>query len=97
MLVRRAMDGLLPPEVQWNTIRGRQAADVALRLLDHRDEMEAVLGSLESAPAVTEYLNLPALRSAWQALQAHVTPQTAQQATTLLLRGVMAGLFLQQF
>ena len=96
MLVRRAMDGLLPPEVQWNTIRGRQAADVALRLLDHRDEMEAVLGSLESAPAVTEYLNLPALRSTWQALQAHVTPQTAQQATTLLLRGVMAGLFLRQ-
>ena len=55
-----------------------------------------VLRREESAPAVTEYLNLPALRSAWQALQAHVTPQTAQQATTLLLRGVMAGLFLRQ-
>ena len=96
MLVRRAMDGLLPPQVQWNTIRGRQAADVALRLLDHRAEMEAALGSLESAPAVAEYIDLAALRAAWQALLAHVTPQTAQQATMLLLRGVMAGLFLRQ-
>ena len=96
MLVRQAMDGLLPPEVQWNTVRGRQAADVALRLLNYRDEMETALSGLESAPIVAEYLDLTVLRSAWQALQAKVTPQTAQQATTLLLRGVMAGLFLRQ-
>jgi asparagine synthase (glutamine-hydrolysing) len=96
MLVRQAMEGLLPPEVQWNTIRGRQAADVALRLLDHRGEMEAALRGLESTPAVAEYLDLTALRAAWQALQAQVTPQTAQQARGLLLRGVMAGLFLEQ-
>ena len=97
MLVRQAMEGLLPAEVQWNTVRGRQAADVALRLLDHQDEMEAALRGLESTHVVAEYLDLTALRTAWQALQAQVTPQTAQQATTLLLRGVMAGLFLQQF
>jgi asparagine synthase (glutamine-hydrolysing) len=96
MLVREAMEGLLPPEVQWNTVRGRQAADVALRLLDHRDEMETALHGLESAPIVGEYLDLKALRAAWQALQAEVTVQTAQRATTLLLRGVMAGMFLQQ-
>jgi asparagine synthase (glutamine-hydrolysing) len=96
MLVRRAMEGLLPPEVQWNTVRGRQAADVALRLLDHRDEMEAALCGLESTPVVAEYLDLAALRASWQALQAEVTPQTAAKATTLLLRGVMAGMFLQQ-
>jgi asparagine synthase (glutamine-hydrolysing) len=96
MLVREAMEGLLPPKVQWNTVRGRQAADVALRLLDHRDEMEAALRSLASAPIVAEHLDLAALRAAWQALQAKVTPQTAQNAKTLLLRGVMAGMFLEQ-
>jgi asparagine synthase (glutamine-hydrolysing) len=97
MLVRQAMEGLLPAEVQWNTVRGRQAADVALRLLDHRDEMEATLRVLESTPAAAEYLDLAALRAAWQALQVKVTPQTTKQAMGLLLRGVMAGLFLQQF
>jgi asparagine synthase (glutamine-hydrolysing) len=96
MLVREAMEGLLPPKVQWNTVRGRQAADVALRLLDHRDEMETALRGLESSPIVGEYLDLKALRASWQALQAEVTPQTAAKATTLLMRGVMAGMFLQQ-
>ena len=96
MLVRQAMDGLLPMEVQWNTVRGRQAADVALRLLDHRDEMEATLRGLESTPIVPKYIELRTLHSTWQALQAQVTPQTAQQAMVVLLRGVMAGLFLQQ-
>jgi len=96
MLVRQAMEGLLPPEVQWNTIHGRQAADVALRLLDHREEMESTLRRFDSTPAIGEYLDLAAVRATWQALQARVSPQTAQQATTLLLRGVMAGLFLQQ-
>jgi asparagine synthase (glutamine-hydrolysing) len=96
MLIRRAMDGILPQEVQWNTVRGRQAADVALRLLDHRGEMESTLRSLESAPALAEYLDLAAMRSTWKELQEQVTVQTAQQATTLLLRGIMAGQFLQQ-
>jgi asparagine synthase (glutamine-hydrolysing) len=97
MLMRQAMEGLLPPEVQWNTVRGRQAADVALRLLDHRGEMEETLRRLESAPAVAEYLDLSALRSTWMALQAQITLQTAQNATKLLLRGVMAGEFLKRF
>jgi hypothetical protein len=52
---------------------------------------------LESAPAVAEYLDLSALRSTWMALQAQITLQTAQNATKLLLRGVMAGEFLKRF
>ena len=40
--------------------------------------------------------HLKALRGAWRALQAEVTVRSSQQARTLLLRGVMAGMFLQQ-
>jgi hypothetical protein len=51
---------------------------------------------MATASIVTNYIDLAALRSAWEALETQVTPETAQQATTLLLRGVLAGLFLQQ-
>jgi asparagine synthase (glutamine-hydrolysing) len=95
LLVRQAMDGLLPPAVQWNTRRGRQAADVALRLLDHRAEMDAVLAHIAVSPIVTEYVDVGALQTAWVALQKHVTPQTTGQAMLLLMRGVMGGLFLE--
>jgi asparagine synthase (glutamine-hydrolysing) len=95
MLVRQAMEGLLPAEVQWNTIRGRQAADVALRLLDHQDEMRVALHQLESTPIVAEYLDLATLRAAWQTLQSGVSPHTTRQAN-LLMRGIMAGQHLQR-
>jgi len=95
MLIRRAMEGLLPPEVQWNRVRGRQAADVALRLLNHRDEMNAVLRRLGAHPDVPRYLDLELMSRAWCDLQEEVTPGTSLRAATLLLRGVMCGCFIE--
>lgn len=93
MLVRQAMEGLMPAEAQWNTRRGRQAADVALRLLDHPAEVEDMLSRLEASPAVTARLDVQALRVFWRSLQTRVTPAIAQQAAIFFLRGIMAGLF----
>jgi asparagine synthase (glutamine-hydrolysing) len=93
MLVRRSLGGILPEEMRWNVIRGKQAADVGRRLLDYRDEMEEELKLLESHAAVAVYLDCRALRKAWQSLSAEITPRTNQQAASLLLRGIMAGHF----
>jgi asparagine synthase (glutamine-hydrolysing) len=93
-LLRRSLARVLPREVCWNSIRGRQAADVALRLLDYREGMEAELTALESHGAVAAYLEVGALRYAWQNLQAAVLPRTSLMAAALLLRGVMAGRFI---
>ena len=93
MLVRRSMAGILPEEVRWNVIRGKQAADVGRRLLDYRDEMEEELRLLESHAAVAVYLDCRALRRVWHSLSAGITPRTNRQAASLLMRGVMAGRF----
>jgi asparagine synthase (glutamine-hydrolysing) len=95
MLIRRAMEGLLPPEVQWNRVRGRQAADVALRLLDHGDEMNAVLRRLGANLEVSRYLDVELMSRTWTDLQAKITPRTSLRASTLLLRGVMCGCFIE--
>ena len=95
MAVREAMEGLLPREVQWNTRRGRQAADVALRLLAYPREMDSALNRVAAVPAAAEVLDIVAMRGAWQALKTEVTPQNASRASSLLLRGLMAGLFLE--
>jgi asparagine synthase (glutamine-hydrolysing) len=94
MLLRRSLAGVLPEEVRVNCVRGRQAADAALRLLDYREEMEEALAALASRREVAAYVDVSALRGAWQDLQAAVTPRTSQGAASLLLRGVMAGCFL---
>ncbi len=96
MLIRRAMEGLLPPAVQWNTLRGSQAADIGFRLLDHPADMEDALGRLASSHTVREYLDVEGMRRAWEELQRAVTPSTSGKAAIFLLRGIMAGEFLLQ-
>lgn len=95
MLIRRAMEDILPPEVQWNNIRGKQAADVALRLLQDPTEMDAVLARLAAHPEAPRYLDLDIMRHVWHSLQAGVSARTSQRASILLLRGIMCGCFIE--
>ncbi len=95
MLIRRAMEGLLPAEVQWNSIRGQQAADVAFRLRSHPDEMEGTLSRLEKSSEVASYLDLPLMRRVWRDVQGEVTVRTSRRASTILLRGIMCGCFIE--
>lgn len=94
MMIRMAMDGILPDEVRWNTLRGRQAADVALRLLLKPEEVENELYCMSNYPMIKEYLDCRAMRRVWEEFLAERTVQTAQRAAGLLLRGIMAGRFL---
>ena len=96
MLLRRSLAGILPAELLRNHVRGKQAADVALRLLDHRGDMEEELAALSSHKPVAAFLDVSAMRGAWQDLQAAVTLRTSQRAASLLLRGVMAGRFIME-
>jgi asparagine synthase (glutamine-hydrolysing) len=97
MLIRRAMEGILPADVQWNVRRGKQAADLGFRLLAHRSEAESELERLGSSPAVVERIELPSMRRAWKALVKRQTPRTAAGAASLLLRGIAAGMFLEGY
>lgn len=95
MLIRRAMEGILPGEVQWGLVRGKQAADVAYRLRSHPEEMEAALARLERNGEVASYLDLPLMRRVWHEVQGEVTLRTSLRAATLLLRGIMCGCFIE--
>jgi asparagine synthase (glutamine-hydrolysing) len=95
MLIRRAMEGLLPYEIQWNLRRGKQAADVTLRLLDHVEEMDLVLDRLSTSFSAANYLDIDAMRHAWDEVRANQTLVTKFRAENLLLRGIMTGLFLE--
>ncbi|MBF0225247.1 MAG: hypothetical protein HQK76_07300 [Desulfobacterales bacterium] len=96
MFIKRAMNGILPDEVCWNRIRGKQAADVALRILDYGQEMESELQMLETDKTVGDYIDCKAMRKAWQDLQNNLNPKTANNTASLLLRGSMAGRFVKK-
>lgn len=93
-LIREAMAGLLPDEVRLNRRRGRQAADLGYRLLHSASEMDKALAELSASEWVMRYLDVERMRVVWAGLQAEVNAETTHRAVTILLRGLMAGMFL---
>jgi asparagine synthase (glutamine-hydrolysing) len=93
-LIRRAMSGLVPDEVRLNRRRGYQGADLGQRVLDYRPEMEAALDELAACESATHYLDLPRMKAVFQELQTRIDSQTTVQCSSILLRGLMVGLFL---
>lgn len=94
-LIRSAMAGRLPDMVRLNTRRGRQSADLVPRLRRDAVAMEATLAGLEHSPAA-DYVDVPYMKAVWRTVLAEDSPASLGQATSVLLRGVMAGLFVNQ-
>jgi hypothetical protein len=91
------MQGLLPEDVVWNPLRGRQAADVGERMLEHAEEMDAALSQLERSSLAREYLNLGRMKSLSRRVRYAVDPSLTARVQTILLRGLAVGLFLERF
>ncbi len=94
-LLRQAMIGWLPDAVRLNVRRGRQSADLAGRLLASAAEVEAALVAVEASPA-NDYLEVARMRQAWADVQQDITILSTHRAATILLSGLLAGLFLNR-
>ena len=94
-MMRAALAGLLPDKVRLNQQRGRQSADLAGRLLASAEEVETALAAVDASPA-NAYVDAAKLRRAWADVQAEATAHSTHRAGTILLRGLMAGLFLNR-
>lgn len=96
MLIRRAMDGILPDTVRWNPIRGRQAADAVLRIFRQREEISQALTILKSSQTVTKYVDMDSMMHAWDVLQSD-NIDSALVFNAAFLRAINTGLFLLSF
>jgi asparagine synthase (glutamine-hydrolysing) len=95
-LIRAAMKDRLPDEVRLNRRRGRQAGDLVPRLRACAAEVEVALNELERGPAAA-YVDVTYMREVWQLIQTQDTPEAHHKAVTVLTRGIMAGLFVNEF
>ncbi len=95
-LIREAMKGCVPDEVRLNRQRGRQAGDLVPRLRACAAEVENALEELSAGPAA-EYVDVVYLREVWNMVRTKDTPDAFRKSVTVLCRGIMAGLFVNQF
>jgi asparagine synthase (glutamine-hydrolysing) len=91
-LLRRAMEGLLPPAVQWNTRRGIQGADVTWRLRADAANVTAAVAEVTASPAAREYLDVELLRARWVTLQGQIDYMEA----VTFARSLLYGLYLSR-
>ncbi len=66
MLIRHAMNGILPDCVRLNTLHGKQAADALLRVVDQKSNIDYVLNHMETAAEVRKYVDVDAVKNLWQ-------------------------------
>ncbi len=95
-LVRAAMQGRVPDEVRLNRRRGRQAGDLVPRLRACAAEVDCTLEELSHGRAA-EYVDVAYMRNVWQMVKTQNTPEALRKSVTVLTRGIMAGLFVEQF
>jgi asparagine synthase (glutamine-hydrolysing) len=94
-LMRRGMEGLLPPEVQWNVHRGRQGADLPLRLRADEQALDTAVAQLVASPLVAEYLDMAALQKSWATVRRGSLPE-AFAAAPAFARMLLFALFLDR-
>lgn len=92
-VIRAAMRGMLPDVVRTNTSRGRQSADLIARLRATGAQVDEALTRIGASNA-TEYVSIDSLTRAWAAAQRQDDPATTHRAGSILMRGMMAGLWL---
>jgi hypothetical protein len=94
-LIRTAMKTRLPDLVRLNQKRGLQAADLCARLRADAEMMDACLDELERGKA-SEYVDIARLREAWRVVRQEDDRIGFREASGVLMRSIMAGLFVNQ-
>jgi len=74
-----------------------QAADLGQRMLATLPEVQGLMARLEQSELAREVLDLAKMNRVLQALQKQINTETTRQCDTILMRGLMAGMFLLRF
>lgn len=90
LLIRNAMQGIIPESTRTTQLRGLQPADLGYRYSRYHESVDSILDLMQTSPAATHYLNLKAIKQTWQGAQ------TTKQPDKNLFdfhQGLQAGLF----
>ena len=63
LLIRRSMEGVLPPLVQWRRSHGQQYPDLLYRLRGHEQEILRWVRRLEKSELWNRYIDVPKVRN----------------------------------
>jgi asparagine synthase (glutamine-hydrolysing) len=95
-LMRRAMDGILPPEILAEHRRGQQSADWPRFVRQYRTEFLAELNASADVSMVKQLVNVEGLRDLLMEWPATWSEREMQPYAWKLLRGLAVGSFIRR-
>jgi asparagine synthase (glutamine-hydrolysing) len=95
--LRNAMKDILTDEIRLNKRRGRQAADFPLRIIQHKDEILALIKEFEKSPVASRYLNFDKILRSIQALEQGQRPAEMRFHARNTLSGLSFACFLDRY
>jgi len=96
LLVRRAMNGLMPREVLWNPRRGIQLSDLGERLRRESADVRNAIERIERGDAARELLDLDRIRKALLVSADTRFDHGFLATANTAIRGLAVGLFLER-
>ncbi|HEY1030016.1 MAG TPA: asparagine synthetase B family protein [Pseudomonas sp.] len=90
LLMRNAMQGIIPESTRTTHIRGLQPADLGYRYSKYRASVAYALDLMHTSPTAAHYLNLSAIKKYWDRAQ---TSRIPDRNLFDFHRGLQAGLF----
>jgi asparagine synthase (glutamine-hydrolysing) len=92
-IMRRAMEGILPPEVQWRVGKGDLSSNFKKRLLeDEKETLDQII--LHDHHAIEPYVDIPALQAAYSRYRA--APLSRDEGVTDIFVAVNLAIWLKQ-
>jgi asparagine synthase (glutamine-hydrolysing) len=92
-ILRRAMENILPPIVQWRTDKGNLSFNIRRRLLAERETLDTVI--LHDPGVIKAYIDVPALQAAYHRFLSQPVLSTEEDLFTIYL-AVTLALWLRQ-
>lgn len=96
-LFQRAFQNRLPEAILRGTRRGLQSADAGYRIRHEFSDIKARLTELAHHPPARDFLNLELMERYLLEVENRVDPGTHLKASSVLMRGIGVGMFLQRF
>ena len=92
-ILRRAMEGILPPEIQWRPDKGRLSVGINMNLLAYeRDTLNRIV--LEDSHIIRDYINIQDLRALYERYKKN--PMSSNEDVFTLLIIVYFALWLRE-
>ncbi len=97
LIIRKAMEGILPESIRWNKRRGYQSADAVYKFRAISSQIKTIIDDFEKSEILQNYLDIEKMKKIFYEITEGEVENRKNGLTNSLLRGISIGLHLKKY